>query len=179
MKGTTFLVREPFPNIEPFLTEINLNPPSNFRNLSYKIQNTLYHYFVIAALFALLVWIVGFYKAYPIRMFMLGLLGSCGFYGFGQTWQDSLVLVHQQYQKGALKDALKFYQRHRSEAASYHYFDNEIAQIAYRSGNYENALFAFNSALTNTPDRKEQGRLLHNIGNCYNHRLPIERKAEA
>jgi len=176
MKGTTFLVREPFPKIEPFLTEINLNPPSNFRNLSYKIQNTLYHYFVLAALFALLVWIVGFYKAYPIRMFMLGLLGSCGFYGFGQTWQDSLVLVHQQYQKGALKDALKFYQRHRSEAASYHYFDNEIAQIAYRSGNYQNALFAFNSALTNTPDRKERGRLLHNIGNCY---MQLKRFQEA
>jgi len=85
-----------------------------------------------------------------------------------QIWEDSLRKAQALYKNHDYSNALKIYKKAEVNKVNDKYLNQELAQSAYRSEDYEAAQAAIQLALKNETDEMELARLHYNQGNvCY------------
>ncbi|MDC3308764.1 tetratricopeptide repeat protein [Crocinitomicaceae bacterium] len=85
-----------------------------------------------------------------------------------QVWEDSLRNAQELYQSNDFDNALQLYKKAKVESGKDLFLKEELAQSAYRSGDYEMAHSSFESAIKKETDPAELSRLYYNQGNvCY------------
>lgn len=85
-----------------------------------------------------------------------------------QVWVDSLRNAQELYKRNDFDHALALYKKAEVDSKNESFLKEELAQSAYRSGDYEMAHSSFESVIEKETDPAELSRLYYNQGNvCY------------
>lgn len=82
-----------------------------------------------------------------------------------QVWEDSLRNAQELYQSNDFDNALQLYKKAKVESGKDLFLKEELAQSAYRSGDYDLAHSAFESVIEKETNPIELSRLYFNQGN--------------
>ena len=95
---------------------------------------------------------------------IIGFLLSTGI-SLSQEWRDSLEVARKEYKKENYEKALNYYKSAQKKAPDDIDLSDEIAQSAYKSGDYETAEKVFQQNSANKRSNKNKAKNNHNIGN--------------
>ena len=85
-----------------------------------------------------------------------------------QVWMDSLNKAQDYYTHDNFKDALKLYSMAKVKSDLEPHLNQELAQSAYRAGDYEKAQSTYEGVLRHETESSAKARLYYNIGNsCF------------
>ena len=84
-----------------------------------------------------------------------------------QVWTDSLRKAQTFHKEQNYSQALDLYKRAKVNSVNDKYLKGELAQSAYKSGDYESACSSLQLALKNETNPNELSRLYYNLGNVF------------
>lgn len=84
---------------------------------------------------------------------------------YAQEWRDSLNVARSAYKVKDYVNALKYYQSAQKKAPKGINFSNEIAQAAYKKGDFKKAEQIFNKTSSGKGNRVDKFKNFHNLGN--------------
>ena len=84
-----------------------------------------------------------------------------------QIWTDSLRKAQTLHKEQKYSQALDLYKRAKDNSANDKYLESELAQSAYRLGDYESSCSSLELAIINETSPNELSRLYYNLGNVF------------
>ena len=84
-----------------------------------------------------------------------------------QVWTDSIRKAQTLHKEQKYSQALDLYKRAKDNSANDKYLESELAQSAYRLGDYESSCSSLELAIINETSPNELSRLYYNLGNVF------------
>ena len=84
-----------------------------------------------------------------------------------QVWTDSLRKAQTLHKEQKYSQALDLYKRAKVNSVNDKYLKSELAQSAYKSGDYESSCSSLQLAIINETNPNELSRLYYNLGNVF------------
>jgi len=85
-----------------------------------------------------------------------------------QVWTDSLIKAQDLYQQDNYKEAYEMYTKSKVNSKLESHLNYELAQSAYRAGDYKSAQSAYKEVLEDETESSAKADLYYNMGNsCF------------
>jgi len=165
--GFASMTNHPFPNLSQLIKTLKKMKIVKKDDFELTVQADYYAIFVVLSLITMLLYFIGdikFFKMNKAFLVLTFLLFSFGLNA--QSWQDSVADARKLYNRGEFKKAYQKYERIKKYVPASINLDEEIAQSAYKAGDYKSAQTYYEkSALSKTNKSKAQSYF--NLGNAF------------
>lgn len=164
--GFASITSHPFPNLTQLIKTLKKMKIVKKDDFETTVQADYFTIFVIIALIMFIIYFLISGKKME-RKFLLSILILFSFFQLNaQSWNDSIVEARVLYKKGDYKKALKKYTSIKNKGPKSFFIDDEIAQCAYKSGDYQLAQDFYNKS-SQSKANTHKAQSLFNLGNAF------------
>lgn len=177
--GFASLTNHPFPNLTQLIKTLKKMKIVKKDDYELTVHADYYAIFVVLSLVMMLFYFTVEFKLVKAKKALLVFVVLfSSFNYFAQSWQDSVADARKLYNKGEFKKAYEKYKRIKKYVPSTVNIDEEIAQSAYKSGDYK-AAQSFYEKSTQSKANKSKAQSFFNLGNSYMKSQEYQKAIEA
>ncbi len=164
--GFASITSHPYPNLTQLIKTLKKMKIVKKDDFETNVEADYYTIFIIIALIMFVIYFLISGKKME-RKFLLSILILFSFFQLNaQSWNDSIVEARVLYKNGEYEKALKKYSRIKNNGPKSLFIDDEIAQCAYKSGDYKLAQDFYNKS-SKSKANKNKAQSFFNLGNAY------------